>query len=301
MSIYKDLKKAFGATVDMIAEKTSLQAQKNRLLTVMKNEENAANRAYIALGKYLYTTMRDGMPEDVEQLCRIIDNAKENMTRAQELYRQVIIQDKETTSQNATEVRENFRKVREPIATGAAATAAKAGAFVKTTAKDTASKAGTIKAAAVERAEDIKHKIQSEKEAAEAAEAAESAESASIEIPEEIDETYTGESEPTPEEIYAIPEDAPAAFVPPVISVESAAAEESAPMDAVPIEPIAPPIAPVEPIAPAAPTEPAEFSPIDNIESAIPEKPITINPSMRRAQRLQNIIRKRGSENDTQD
>ena len=176
MSIYKDLKKAFISTIDVLADKTSTQAQKSRLVTVMKNEEKIANQAYIALGKYLYTSLRDGMPEDVEQLCKVIDSSKERMTRAQDIYREVIRQEEISGEIGRAEVKENFRKVKEPIVAGAVNTAAKASVIVKDTAKDTAAKAETLRAAAAERADDIKTKIHREKAAAEAeAEAEETA------------------------------------------------------------------------------------------------------------------------------
>ena len=165
MSIYNDLKKAFVSTLDIIADKTSTQAQKSRLVTVMKNEEKIANQAYVALGKYLYSSLRDGMPEDVEQLCAVIDASKERMTRAQDIYREVIRQEEINSEIGRTEVKENFRKVKEPIVAGAVNTAAKASVIVKDTAKDTAAKAETLKAAAAERAEDIKAKMHKEKEA----------------------------------------------------------------------------------------------------------------------------------------
>ena len=81
MSIYKDLKRAVISGIDVLADKTATQAQKSRLVTVMKNEEKIANQAYVALGKYLYSSMREGMPEDVQQLCKVIDASKERMSR----------------------------------------------------------------------------------------------------------------------------------------------------------------------------------------------------------------------------
>ncbi len=280
MSVYKDLKKAFGATIDMIAEKTSLQAQKSRLLTVMKNEEKTADRAYIALGKYLYTTLRDGMPEDVEQLCRIIDTAKVNMTRAQELYREVIKQDELTTAQNTTEVKENFRKVREPLVAGAASTATKAGAFVKTTAKDTAAKAESLKAAAAERAEDIKQKMQYEKSAAQAEQ-----ESAAIDDASDYEEAYIGESEPMPEEIYNISAETPAP-IESTVPVEESTAEESAPTDAASEMPTDVEIETADAAAP-------ESSPAS--EDQFEAKPVQSSTKLLKAQRLHDIISKRNS------
>ena len=182
MGIYQDLKNVVISTFDVLADKTSTQAQKSRLVTVMKNEEKIANQAYLALGKYLYTSMRSGLPEDVEQLCAVIDASKERMTRAQDIYREVIRQEEVNSEAGKTEVKENFRRVKDPIVAGAVSTAAKASVIVKDTAKDTAAKAETLKAAAAERAEEIKTKMSREKAEAEAAE-----ESAEVEATEEID------------------------------------------------------------------------------------------------------------------
>lgn len=181
MSIYKDIKKAFASTIDVLADKTSTQAQKSRLVTVMKNEEKIANQAYIALGKYLYASMREGLPEDVEQLCSVIDASKERMTRAQDIYREVIRQDEVNTEIGKTELKENFRKVKEPIVSGAVNKAAKASIL----AKDTAAKAEELKVAAAEKAEEVKTKIRREKEELE-----EKAEAA-LETVEEIIDTET--------------------------------------------------------------------------------------------------------------
>ncbi len=227
MGIYKDLKKVFVSTFDVLADKTSTQAQKSRLVTVMKNEEKIANQAYIALGKYLYTSMRSGLPEDVEQLCGVIDASKERMTRAQDIYREVIHQEQINSEIGKTEVKENFRKVKEPIVAGAANTAAKASVLVKDTAKDTAAKAESLRAAAAERAEDIRTKMKKEKTAAEDSDQEAEAADPTAETPEDVSapiaeteaadndtvaavevtaaESDEPESEPQPEEDTAMP------------------------------------------------------------------------------------------------
>ena len=156
MSISKNLKTALVSAIDAIADKTATQAQKSRLVTVMKNEENLANHAYLALGKYLYENLRADMPEDIEQICASIDVSKERMTRAQEIYREVIRQEQVNSEINRAEVKENFRKVKEPIAEGAKTTAAKASVI----AKDTVAKADTLKTAAVAKAEDLRAKAE---------------------------------------------------------------------------------------------------------------------------------------------
>lgn len=230
MSVYKDLKKALLSGLDVIADKTSTQAQKSRLVTVMKNEEKIANQAYIALGKYLYNSMREGVPEDVEQLCAVIDASKQRMSRAQDIYREVIRQEEVNSEIGRTEVKENFRKVSEPIVEGAKTKAAKASVIVKDTAKDTAAKAETLKAAAQTRATEVKAKIKADREAAAAAAEAEAEETAAEEIDTES-ETAAADTEAIE---TAVMEDAKPQAEPETaaeeIDADEADDEESAPM-----------------------------------------------------------------------
>ena len=136
MSIYKDIKNAVTSTVNMVVDKTSSQAQKSRLVTVMRTEEKRTNQLYIQLGQYLYENLRDVMPEDIAQTCNLIDASKERMARAQAKYREVIQQELVNREISKAEARENFVKIKEPIVAKAKDTAVK----VKDTAFDTASK-----------------------------------------------------------------------------------------------------------------------------------------------------------------
>lgn len=162
MSIYNEIKRALATTVDVIVDKTTTQAQKSRLVTVMKNEEKIANQVYIELGKYLYRNLREEVPEDVQQLCTKLDQSKERMSRAQQIYREVIQQELVNREINKSEAKDSFQKIKDPIVTMAKDTAVK----VKDTAVDTASKVkGTakdtavkVKDTAVERAEELKNK-----------------------------------------------------------------------------------------------------------------------------------------------
>ena len=115
MSIYKDIKNAVTSTVNMVVDKTSSQAQKSRLVTVMRTEEKRTNQLYIQLGQYLYENLRDVMPEDIAQTCNLIDASKERMARAQAKYREVIQQELVNREISKAEARENFVKIKEPI------------------------------------------------------------------------------------------------------------------------------------------------------------------------------------------
>ena len=125
MSIYKDIKNAVTSTVNMVVDKTSSQAQKSRLVTVMRTEEKRTNQLYIQLGQYLYENLRDVMPEDIAQTCNLIDASKERMARAQAKYREVIQQELVNREISKAEARENFVKIKEPIVAKAKDTAVK--------------------------------------------------------------------------------------------------------------------------------------------------------------------------------
>ncbi len=171
MSVYNEIKKALSTTIDVVVDKTTTQAQKSRLVTVMKNEEKIANQAYIELGKYLYRNLRENAPAEVEELCAKLDESKERMSRAQQIYREVIQQEMVNREINKTEVKENFRNIKDPLVSKAKDTAVKVkdtaidtAEKMKTGAKDTAVKMNDLKEAAVEKAEDIKKKHQNKEQ-----------------------------------------------------------------------------------------------------------------------------------------
>lgn len=194
MSVYNEIKKALATTVDVIVDKTTTQAQKSRLVTVMRNEEKIANQVYVELGKYLYRNLREDMPEDIEQLCVKLDESKERMSRAQQIYREVIQQELVNREINKTEAKENFQKIKEPIVSKTKDTVVKvkdsavdAANKVKGSAKDTAAK---VKDTAVEKAEEIKIRTSKTvpQNVEEAVEAAESVEVTEVIVPNTADE-----------------------------------------------------------------------------------------------------------------
>ena len=271
MGFYSDIKKVFVSTFDVLADKTSTQAQKSRLVTVMKNEEKIADRAYIALGKYLYSTLREGMPEDVEQLCSVIDASKERMTRAQEIYREVIQKEKVNSEISRTELKENIRKVKEPIVAGAADTAAKASAIVKDTVSDTAAKAEELKAAAAARAEARKNPPKNEPLTDE-----------ELESPDPIEES--GEYE----DIFV------AAQEEPVVEAASAEVETAPPVESVAdesAEPESEPQTEEEAHIPMDVFSEEEFEENEAIVKPIDRKPLA------KAKRLKDIITKKDEQN----
>ena len=78
--------------IDFIVEKNRKAALINRIKLVIKNEEQNAEKAYIALGKYYYRNLRNAENEETESHCCVIDNANQKIdkaiTRLEELTRE---------------------------------------------------------------------------------------------------------------------------------------------------------------------------------------------------------------------
>jgi len=100
MAFLDTLKNTFAAACDTVnglaqsfLEKQRINSKLNRLRSVMKNESELMNRAYIALGKGYYEQIKKGekpQTEREEKLVKLIDNCKAKMARARDCYRQII-------------------------------------------------------------------------------------------------------------------------------------------------------------------------------------------------------------------
>lgn len=76
-----------------IVEKNRTNAKLNRLRLVMKSESELMNRAYIALGKQLYESQKNGKAvsaENQEKLFEVIEKSKAKIARARECYRKIV-------------------------------------------------------------------------------------------------------------------------------------------------------------------------------------------------------------------
>ena len=76
-----------------LVEKNRVNAQLNRLRTIMKNECEMINRAYITLGKKYYENKINNKTEacdNEEELFKIIENSKEQIRKARERYRKIV-------------------------------------------------------------------------------------------------------------------------------------------------------------------------------------------------------------------
>ncbi len=100
MAIYDTVRNSITFAVDTVSsvtqtiiEKNRTKAKMNRLRTVMKNEAEMINRAYITLGKKYYENKinnRTDSCKDEEELFKIIENSKKQIRRARESYRRLI-------------------------------------------------------------------------------------------------------------------------------------------------------------------------------------------------------------------
>ena len=100
MMIFDTVKGTVSTAVDTISsvaqsivEKNRTNAKLNRLRLVMKNESELMNRAYIALGKQLYESQKNGKAvsaENQEKLFEVIEKSKAKIARARECYRKIV-------------------------------------------------------------------------------------------------------------------------------------------------------------------------------------------------------------------
>lgn len=100
MMIFDTVKGTVSTAVDTISsvaqsivEKNRTNAKLNRLRVVMKSESELMNRAYIALGKQLYESQKNGKAvsaENQEKLFEVIEKSKAKIARARECYRKIV-------------------------------------------------------------------------------------------------------------------------------------------------------------------------------------------------------------------
>ena len=87
MDFIDKLSMVLSDSLDYLIDRNRQKAQLNRIETVIKNETEILNRAYIALGKHYYKTL-DGRTEetDISQICDTIKNSKLRLKKAKARY-----------------------------------------------------------------------------------------------------------------------------------------------------------------------------------------------------------------------
>lgn len=85
MAFWNDLGKAMGNAVSFLGDKSHRSAQLNRIRTVIRCEEKAAEKEYLALGRYYYNNLRDPSNAVTEAHCAQLDVAEERLDTALKL------------------------------------------------------------------------------------------------------------------------------------------------------------------------------------------------------------------------
>ncbi|MDP4119586.1 MAG: hypothetical protein Q8876_00805 [Bacillota bacterium] len=90
MTFFERIKNNVTDAVDVLMEKNRIHAQINRIRLVMRTENDAINRNFIALGKYYYDNLRDTQNSENEEICTSIDAAKIRVEKAKERYQRLL-------------------------------------------------------------------------------------------------------------------------------------------------------------------------------------------------------------------
>lgn len=74
MEFIKNLARAVGDAATVLGEKHRRTAERNRIRAVLRCEERAAQKEYLALGRYYYNTLRDKSNPVAEPHCEALDD-----------------------------------------------------------------------------------------------------------------------------------------------------------------------------------------------------------------------------------
>ena len=85
MNTWNKFNSAILDVIDCMVERNRLIANQNRLKTVIKNEENKMNRAYIELGKYYFSTIKEMPNIEIETAFKQIKRSTVKKAKAKEL------------------------------------------------------------------------------------------------------------------------------------------------------------------------------------------------------------------------
>lgn len=82
MDFLKTIGHALGDVVSFVEEKNKKTARLNRIRTVIRCEEKAAEKEYIALGRYFYNNLRDENNAVTENHCVQLDGIEQRLEAA---------------------------------------------------------------------------------------------------------------------------------------------------------------------------------------------------------------------------
>ena len=82
MGFLKEIGKAVSEVANVVTEKNRRAAHMNRVRTVIQCEEKAANKEYLALGRYYYNNLRDKSNPVTEPHCAEIETIEARLDKA---------------------------------------------------------------------------------------------------------------------------------------------------------------------------------------------------------------------------
>ena len=82
MEFLKNIGKAVGEAANYLGEKNRRVAQLNRIRSVIRCQEKAAEKEYLALGRYYYHNLRDKANDVTEPHCAALDQIEESLDNA---------------------------------------------------------------------------------------------------------------------------------------------------------------------------------------------------------------------------
>lgn len=82
MKILERIKEAAGSAVGFLEEKNRKAAAVNRLRTVIRCEESAAEKEYLALGRYFYNNLRGKGNDITEAHCKELEEIEVRLEKA---------------------------------------------------------------------------------------------------------------------------------------------------------------------------------------------------------------------------
>ena len=83
MSILESVKGSVSGAINFVVDKNRKISLISKVKRVIHEEENKANQAYIALGKYYFHNLRDAENNETEFYCVEIDRAERRLQRAE--------------------------------------------------------------------------------------------------------------------------------------------------------------------------------------------------------------------------
>lgn len=82
MNLFKNIGKAMGGAINLLGEKNRKSAYLNRIRTVIQCEEKAAEKEYLALGRYYYNNLRDPNNSVTEGHCAQLEAIEARLDKA---------------------------------------------------------------------------------------------------------------------------------------------------------------------------------------------------------------------------